>query len=242
MHFELAFQPRNQNAVLVVIAVLVAARKNRYNAVIVLHIVVVVGVKTRIAQLKKLSDAVISSRNGHNLNPWLQPTNFKPFGDDSRRHRWHSARHFISLLNIVLIILVKIAYLNFRSLTSLIGNILELGRRETSKDEKLIILVGPSRFESHTLRIMGFHPKSQCSFTELTSDIVCKPLFETKRMGNIFVRRGIPTLNAHLLKLRVASTTITAIFYHQEYREIAQQSQCSFLFTNSSYPKNKASN
>lgn len=68
---------------------------------------------------------------------------------------------------------------------------------------------------------MGFHPKSQCPFTELTSAIVCKHLFETKRMGNIFVKRGIATLNADVLKLSMASTKTAAIIYHQEYHEIA---------------------
>jgi len=47
--------------------VLVAIRKNCLNAEIAFHI----AAKTRFGQLKNLSNAAVSSRIGHILNPWL---------------------------------------------------------------------------------------------------------------------------------------------------------------------------
>ena len=61
-------QPRIQNAVSVAIAVPVAIRKNRLNAKIALHI----AAKTQFGLLKNLSNAAVSSRIGHILNPCVQ--------------------------------------------------------------------------------------------------------------------------------------------------------------------------
>ena len=60
--------PRIQNAVSIMIAVLVAIWKNRSNTEIAFHITA----KTRFGQLRNLSNATVSSRIGHILNPWLE--------------------------------------------------------------------------------------------------------------------------------------------------------------------------